>query len=132
MSDDNIKKWTKIVEESQGKLRADVANAIPTMFVVPSLSNQDPYKQYRLGLAIASARAKEQGLIDDTKKESAFSEYMTLIAQTEEAKRTLELAFKMMGVTDAKTINYPGSYEAPDVNTASPVAKFKPTKKSRD
>lgn len=129
MSDRNIRSWISIVEQKIGKIQPDVQSAIPSAFAVPQLTNQDPYKQYRMGMAVASARAVEQGLIHHD-QQSAWGENLIMVAQTEEGRRTLELAMKMMGVK-GKQLTSPPSEETTDVNTASPVAKFKPTKKSR-
>lgn len=118
-----------MVEDKVGKIRSDVAAAVPAAYSVPQLTNQDPYMQYRMGIAVASARAAEQGLIGHD-KESAWGENFIMVAQTEEGKRTLELAMKMMGVT-GKKLTTPSSEETSDVNKSSPVAKFKPTKKTR-
>lgn len=129
MTDRNIRSWISIAEGNIGKIAPDVEAAVPSAFAIPQLSNQDPYMQYRMGIAVASARAVEQGLVkhDD---QSAWGENLIMVAQTEEGRRTLELAMKMMGVKN-KQLTSPPSEETKDVNTASPVAKFKPTKKSR-
>ena len=129
MTDRNIRSWISIVEQKIGKIHPDVQGAIPSAFAVPQLTNQDPYMQYRMGIAVASARATEQGLIPHD-QQSAWGENLIMVAQTEEGRRTLELAMKMMGV-NGKRLTSPPSEETSDVNTASPVAKFKPTKKSR-
>ena len=126
-----LRKLAKLVESNSGSIQQDVAAAIPALYVVPSLTNGNPYHQYRMGLAFAAARANEQGLIPKVEKSSAYGENMVLVADTEEERRTLELAFKMMGVTDYKMLTPPTSDEAKDVDTKSPVAKFVPTKRPR-
>ena len=129
MTDMNIRSWISIVEQKIGKIHPDVQSAVPAAFAVPQMANQDPYMQYRMGIAVASARAVEQGLIPYD-QQSAWGENMIMVAQTEEGRRTLELAMKMMGVK-GKQLTSPPSEETKDVNTASPVAKFHPIKKSR-
>ena len=129
MTDRNIRSWIAIAEGNVGKIPADVQAAVPSAFAIPQLTNQDPYMQYRMGVAVASARAVEQGLVKHD-YQSAWGENLIMVAQTEEGRRTLELAMKMMGVK-GKQLTSPPSEETKDVNTASPVAKFKPTKKSR-
>lgn len=129
MTDRNIRSWISIVEQKVGKIQPDVHSSIPSAFVIPQLTNQDAYKQYRMGMAVASARAVEQGLIEYD-RESIWGENLIMVAQTEEGKRTLELAMKMMGVT-GRQVTSPPSEETKDVNKTSPVAQFKPTKKSR-
>lgn len=127
MTDRSIREWISIVEAKVGKLQPDVTAAVPAAYSIPQLTNQDPYKQYRMGIAVASARAAEQGLIKHD-EETAWGENFIMVAMTDEGKRTLELAMKMMGVK-GKQITSPPSEETSDVNTASPVAKFKPIKK---
>lgn len=126
---ENIRSWISIVEQKVGKVKPDVASAIPAAYAIPQLTNQDAYKQYRMGMAVAAARAVEQGLIPHD-QETQWGENFIMVAMTDEGKRTLELAMKMMGVT-GKQITSPPSEETKDVNTSSPVAKFKPIKKSR-
>lgn len=128
--DRELRRFAKLVEQ-HGTLRDEVNNAVPNMISVPSLANQDPYKQYRMGVALAAARAADQGLIT-MDQQSAFGENMIMVAQTDEGARTIELALKMMGVTDAKQLSTVPSEESKTVNTVSPVAKFHPTKKSRE
>ena len=48
-----------IVENGTGSLAPGVARAMPTTWELPALSNQDPYLQYRMGVAMASARSGE-------------------------------------------------------------------------
>jgi hypothetical protein len=129
MNNRNIRTWISVAEGKIGKIHPDVQAAVPSAFAIPQLTNQDPYMQYRMGIAVASARAVEQGLVkhDD---QSAWGENLIMVAQTEEGRRTLELAMKMMGVK-GKQLTSPPSEETADVNKSSPVAKFKPTKKSR-
>ena len=126
-----LRKLAQLVEANSGSMQQDVAAAIPALYVVPSLTKGNPYYQYRVGLAFAAARANEQGLVPEVDKSSVYGENMVLVADTEEERRTLELAFKMMGVTDAKMITTSTSDEAKDVSKVSPVAKFVPTKRPR-
>lgn len=124
-----LRKLAQLVEANSGSIQHDVAAAIPALYIVPQLQNQDAYKQYRMGVAFAAARAAEQGYIPNPNKSSEYGENMVLVADTEEERRTLELAFKMMGVTDYKMVTSSTSDEATDVHSKSPVAKFIQTKK---
>lgn len=126
-----LRRLAQLVEANSGSIQNDVADAIPALYVVPQLQNQDAYKQYRMGVAFAAARAAEQGHIPDPTKESELGENMVLVADTEEERRTIELAFKMMGITDYRMVNTKDSIEANDVDKHSPVAKFVPTKRPR-
>ena len=47
-----------ISEGRIGSIAPDVARALPATYVIPELPNQDPYLQYRFGVAMASAKGK--------------------------------------------------------------------------
>ena len=49
-----------IVEGTTEHLLPDQSDALPATYVIPELPNQDPYLQYRFGVAIAGAKGKEQ------------------------------------------------------------------------
>ena len=65
-----------------GSLQPEVARALPNAISFLDLPNQDPYLQYRFGLALASALAVKNGevVFDST---SAFGENLTVVARTE-------------------------------------------------
>lgn len=111
-------------------MQQDVANAIPSLYTVPELQNQDAYKQYRMGLAMAAARAVEAGEIE-YKSDSDWGENMLIVAQTEEGARTIELALKLIGIHSGKLLTTKTSTEPEDTQKSSPVAKFVPTKRPR-
>lgn len=125
-----LRKLAQLVEANSGSMQQDVANAIPALYAVPELQNQDAYKQYRMGLAIAAARAAEAGEIE-FKSDSDWGENMLLVAQTEEGARTIELALKLVGIHGAKLLTTKTSDEADGTHKVSPVAKFVPTKRPR-
>lgn len=110
-----------LTEGGTGSLTTGVARAMPTTWELPNLNNQDPYLQYRMGLALANARA---GQHLDT--ESAFGENMSIVGYTEADNETVKLALKQIGskyAKGARSISTTKSEEAPDVNTSSPTAK---------
>lgn len=113
----------------QGSLQPSVARALPAAWVLPELPNQDPYLQYRMGLAMAKARAHDQGLIDGLSPASAFGENMFISSQVPEDAETLRLALKMLGKnTKKKQISTSDSQEATDVNKTSPLKPRKAIK----
>jgi hypothetical protein len=124
-----LRKLAQLVESNTGSIQKNVADAIPSLIAVPELQNQDAYRQYRMGLALAAARAVENGDIE-FKNDSDWGENMLLVAQTEEGRRTIELALKLVGVR-SKTMTTATSDEMSDTQTSSPVAKFVPTKRPR-
>lgn len=116
-------------EGGTGSLQIGVARALPAAYVFPELQNQDPYLQYRFGLAMASAHAVERGEVAYN-AESAFGEKMTIIARSPEEERIIALAQAMYGPAGKhrKMISTRASEEAPDVNTQSPMQPKPPVK----
>jgi hypothetical protein len=103
-----------------GQLPHSVDRAIPNTWVLPALRNQDPYIQYRMGVALASARS---GQPMDTV--SAFGENMTIVTYTDADNETVELALKLMGkkyAKGARSVSGKKSEEAVDTNTTSTVS----------
>ena len=113
-------------EGKDDSVRRDVELAVPDTSVLPDLPNQDPYLQYRMGLAIAAARAHNAGHIDFDET-SAWGENMVVTAYSEEDDETLDMALKLMpGLNARRRITTPGSDEMPDVNkTSTTLAKKK-------
>jgi hypothetical protein len=113
-------------EGGTGSLTTGVAHALPSTYELPGLKNQDPYMQYRMGLALASARSNET-----VETESAFGENMSIVGYTPEDDETIRLALKLIGKEyskGAKLISTKKSDEAPDVYKTSAVAKPKKNK----
>jgi hypothetical protein len=110
-----------ITESNTGSLSAGVADALPATWVLPDLKSQDPYLQYRFGLALASARARQAGEIPFS-DESKFGENMIVSAYTPEDEETLKLALALFGKNNAsQLITTPKSQESSDVYKQSPV-----------
>ena len=110
-------------EGGTGSLTTGVARAMPTTWSLPGLPNQDPYLQYRMGLAMATVRTDEP-----FNEQSAFGENMSIVGYTDADNETVKMALKKMGAPysdGAHSIATRKSEEAPDVNKASPT----PTKK---
>jgi hypothetical protein len=108
-----------------GKVEKNVSDSLPGAFVQRELRNTDPYMQYRYGLALAGARAKEEHDID-FEQESAWAENLAIVPFSVEDEETIRLADKMMGVK-ATRIASSKSTET-DVNAVSPVANPKRNK----
>lgn len=110
-------------EGGTGSLTTGVARAMPTTWELPALPNQDPYLQYRMGLAMADARSGEP-----FDSQSAFGENMSIIGYTDADNETVKLALKRMGpeyAKGARSISTKKSEEATDVNKTSPTAAKK-------
>lgn len=117
-----------IIESTEGKLKPDQAAALPATYVIPELPNQDPYLQYRFGVAMAGAKGKAQRQKDGVgsmDKESAFGENEIVVSYGHDAGEYIDDALKTMGLKGKKRITSPSSVETEDVNKTSPLNKFK-------
>jgi len=120
-----------IPEGRTGTITRDVGLALPGAFKIPALKNQDPYLQYRFGVAIAGAKGAAQRAQDNVPEfdgaESVFGENEIVVSYDPEAEVWIKDALKSMGMppSDAVRIGTQASEEAPDVVKASPVQPFK-------
>ena len=119
-----------ITEGRTGSITHDVGLALPGAFKIPALKNQDPYLQYRFGVAIAGAKGAAQRARDDVPKfdgaESVFGENEIVVSYDPEAETWIRDALVSMGMpaSDAIRIGTQASEEAPDVDKTSPVRAF--------
>lgn len=106
-------------------LANEVSRTLPGTWVIPELGNTDTYRQYRYGLALATAAAAQDPdhNINPFAESSAFGEYLTITAYAgKEEKRVIELAAKLMGVK-LKQVADEGSAEGSDISVDSPIPK---------
>lgn len=101
--------------------RADAT--MPGVFVQQQLRNTDPYMQYRMGMAVASARAHQAGEVE-FEQESAFGENLVQVMYAPEDEETIIMASKLMGVNPTR-ITDNASREPTSTGTSSPVANAK-------
>ena len=117
-----------ISEARVEKLLPDQADALPATYVIPELPNQDPYLQYRFGVAMAGAKGKkqrEEDGVSSMSRESAFGENEIVVSYGHDAGEYIDDALKTMGMRGKKMISTPTSIETPDVNKASPMNGFR-------
>ena len=120
-----------ITESRTGTITRDVGLALPGAFKIPALKNQDPYLQYRFGVAIAGAKGAAQrakdGVPEFDGKESVFGENEIIVSYDPHVKDYIPDALRSMGMpaSDAVQIGTMASEEAPDVDKVSPVKGFK-------
>jgi len=122
-----------ISEDAQGRtgsITQDVALALPGAFKIPKLQNNDPYKQYRFGVAIAGAKGRAQRKKDgvpDYEKESIFGENEIVVSYDPNVEEWIDDALQSMGMSssDCVRIATQHSEEMPDVEKVSPVTAFK-------
>ena len=118
-----------IKEGRTGSITDDVGRALPGAFKIPALKNQDPYLQYRFGVAIAGAKGAEQRSKDGVApfhKESIFGENEIVVSYDPHVVNYIKDALQAMGLpaSDAVRIGSQASEEATDVDKVSPVKPF--------
>jgi hypothetical protein len=121
-----------ITEDSgrTGSITYDVGRALPGAFKIPALKNQDPYLQYRFGVAIAGAKGAAQRKLDGVPKfdgkESEFGENEIVVSYDPHVVDYIHDALRSMGMppSDAVQIGTMKSEEMPDVDKISPVKAF--------
>jgi len=119
-----------ITESRTGSITQDVGLALPGAFKIPALKNQDPYLQYRFGVAIAGAKGAEKRSEDNItpySKESVFGENEIVVSYDPHVDDYIRDALRAMGMpaSDAKRIGTQASEESSDVVKTSPVKAFK-------
>ena len=118
--------WSGKSHGKPAKVRDRASDALTGVFVQRQLRNTDTYMQYRMGLALAAARADDAGLVKFN-QESSWAENFINVMWTPEDEETVMLASKLMGVTPSM-ITDKKSREPSTTETASPVAKPKRNK----
>ena len=117
-----------ISEQAHGSLQPGVAEALPSTFIIPGLPNQNSYVQYRYGVALAGAGAKEalekEGM-DTFHKESPWGDGMIIVAYDESEVALMKKALDMMNVGGATQISTAASEESSSTCKTSPVRSFK-------
>ena len=120
-----------VSEGRTGTITQDVGLALPGAFKIPALKNQDPYLQYRFGVAIAGAKGAAQrakdGVPDFDGAESVFGENEIIVSYDPHVVDYIHDALRAMGMppSDAVQIGSMASEEMPDVFKTSPVTGFK-------
>jgi len=120
-----------VTEGRTGSIAPDVGRALPGAFKIPALKNQDPYLQYRFGVAIAGAKGAKQRAQDNVPpfdgRESVFGENEIVISYDPHVVDYIHDALRAMGMpaSDAVQIGTMKSEEATDVATRSPVTGFR-------
>ena len=117
-----------ITESGTGHLLPDQADAMPATYVIPELPNQDPYLQYRFGVALAGAKGRvmrEKDGVSSMTRTSAFGENEIVVSYGHDVGPYIDDALKQMGLSGKKMISTPTSIETNDVGKTSPVQGFK-------
>jgi hypothetical protein len=121
-----------ITEASRAALSVDISRALPGTYTIPGLPNNDFYKQYRFGVALAGARGQIDRVQDSIppynfEKETPWGENMIVSSYMDgNIDKDIDYAMKETGVEGGKIlISTNKSEEATDVVKNSPVNAFK-------
>lgn len=117
-----------INEEKIQGLLPDQADALPATYAIPELPNQDPYLQYRFGVAIAGAKgkkARERDGVSTPAASTAWGENEIVVSYGHDAGEFIDDALKTMGLKGKRLISSPTSIETTDVGKKSPINSFK-------
>jgi hypothetical protein len=119
----------EFIQESRvGSIQDDSASALPATYAIPALQNQDPYKQYRFGVAIAAAKGRKDphDVGQDFQASSPWGENQIVVSYSNTVDDYIDDALKLVGLSpsDKKLISTPHSEETKDVGTHSPVANW--------
>ena len=119
-----------IKEDATKSLQDDVSRALPMTYTIPALQNQDPYKQYRFGVAIAKAKSSGEESEQEFQSQSPWGENLVVVGYSNTVDQYIDAALAEMGLGpgDKKLITTPRSEETTTVNKSSPVAKIKRNK----
>jgi len=122
----------EFITEQRVALSVDIARALPGTYTIPGLPNNDFYKQYRFGVALAGARGqleREQDSIPpyNFEKETPWGENLIVSSYMDaNIEADIDYAMKETGVEGGKVlISTMKSEEAVDVVKGSPVKAFK-------
>jgi len=117
-----------ITEETT--LPPEQADPMNHVFVLPGVPSSDPYKIYRLGVAMARARS-DAGTQDPIPNmpawsaQAAFGEDAVIAGFNASVEPIIDQALKMSGLSAEKIqISTPNSLEPASVNHTSPVKPF--------
>ena len=121
----------------QKDLPPETAEPMRHTYVLPGLSASDPYKNYRMGVAVARARSdyakalnpQNAGIdpyMPEWSSETAFGEHAVVAGMGPGVKPVIDMALKMTKTPGGKRlISTPESDEPDFVTTQSPIKPFK-------
>lgn len=122
------KRNVDIYEGRDDGIQPSVAAALPATYSIPELKNQDPYLQYRFGVAIAGAKGakkREEDGVKPYKKESPWGENEIVVSFDPDIHKYIDDALNQMGLRGKKRLSTLKSEETADVDKKSPMQAFK-------
>jgi len=119
----------EFITESRPKLPPEAADPMHDTYMLPGLRNNDAYRSYRFGVAMARARADIGGAGKDLPKwnsESAMGMYGIVAGFNETVDPVIDLALKMTDIAGGKQLVSTNASKEPSyVGTQSPIKAFK-------
>lgn len=121
----------------QRELPPEQSGPMRYTYVLPGLSAADPYKNYRMGVAVARARSDyatelnpENANIDPYKPEwsaeTAFGEHAVVVGTSKYVEDVIDRALAMTKTPGGKRlVSSRDSVDPPGTNVASPLQPFK-------
>lgn len=119
----------EFVIENRNKLPDEASYPMHDTFMLPGVRNNDTYKSYRLGVAMARARAELGGADKDLPpwaSESAMGQYAVVAGFNDTVDPVIDRALAMTGTPGGKrSVSTNPSEEPPGVGKDSPIKPFK-------
>lgn len=119
-----------------GSILPDVQKTLPATYVIPELQNNDFYKQYRFGVALAGAKGAEQRKKDNVpeySKETPWGENEVIISYAGDGieEKFIDDALKQVGLSGSvkKQVTTTKSEEPTGTGKSSVLKPFKGYKK---
>ena len=121
----------------QKELSPEQAGPMRYAYVLPGLSAADPYKNYRMGVAVARARSDyatelnpQNADIDpykpDWSAETAFGEHAVVVGGSHYIEQVIDRALEMTGTPGGmRLVTSPESEDPVGTNVKSPINSFK-------
>ena len=115
-------------------LQTAVSATLPATYAIPKLQNQDPYLQYRFGVALAATKGRVHGSEqpgEDVRHHmdprTAWGENMIVVSFDPKIGDWIDAALQEVGLStsDKKLISTPNSEEPETVQATSPIKPFK-------
>ena len=119
----------EFIVESRATLPVEASGPMHDTYMLPGLRNNDAYRSYRFGVAIARARADIGGEGKNLPKwntESAMGMYGIVAGFNETVDPVIDAALAMTDISGGKILVSSNASEEPGyVDTVSPVRAFK-------
>jgi hypothetical protein len=115
----------------QRELPPETKEPLRYTYTLPGLSSSDPYKTYRVGVALARARSDSikdnlNPFMPEWSAETAFGEHAVVAGMNADIAQVIDQALSMTKTPGGKKlISTPKSDEPAFVDTQSPVKAFK-------